>query len=110
MNVEITYATKCKVTFCERDGSHWEYGTVFYKLQDALEWTEFIVDSRPINFDLECAYITDENTGELLAECTPENMSGPTEVEDDYSEYDPDWGYNEDMGYDPYQGCYTDDC
>lgn len=21
-----------------------------------------------------------------------------------------DWGYNEDMGYDPYMGCYTDDC
>jgi hypothetical protein len=23
---------------------------------------------------------------------------------------DPDWGYNEDMGFDPYLGCYTDDC
>ena len=21
-----------------------------------------------------------------------------------------DWGYNEDEGYDPYLGCYTDDC
>lgn len=21
-----------------------------------------------------------------------------------------DWGYNEDTGYDPYMGCYTDDC
>lgn len=21
-----------------------------------------------------------------------------------------DWGFNEDMGYDPYMGCYTDDC
>lgn len=28
--------------------------------------------------------------------------------EDD--EVDLDWGYNEDMGYDPYMGCYTDDC
>ena len=26
------------------------------------------------------------------------------------SDPDPDWGYNEDMGYDPYMGCYTDDC
>ena len=25
-------------------------------------------------------------------------------------EYDCDWDYNEDMGYDPYMGCYTDDC
>ena len=23
---------------------------------------------------------------------------------------DEDWGYNEDMGFDPYLGCYTDDC
>ena len=21
-----------------------------------------------------------------------------------------DWGYDEDMGFDPYMGCYTDDC
>lgn len=28
----------------------------------------------------------------------------------DWNEPDPDWGYNEDMGYDPYMGCYTDDC
>lgn len=31
--------------------------------------------------------------------------------EDDEEEnYDCDWGYNEDMGYDPYEGCYTWDC
>ena len=29
---------------------------------------------------------------------------------DDEPDYDCDWGYNEDMGYDPYMGCYTDDC
>ena len=23
---------------------------------------------------------------------------------------DCDWGYNEDCGFDPYLGCYTDDC
>ena len=107
MKVEITYGTHCKVTICEADGSHWEYGHIFHNLQDALEWAEFMIDSRPINFDIECAYITDEGTGELLAECKPDAESGPTEVED-YDDYD--WGYNEDMGYDPYQGCYTDDC
>lgn len=32
--------------------------------------------------------------------------------DDEYEDYDddPDWGYNEDMGYDAYLGCYTDDC
>ena len=24
--------------------------------------------------------------------------------------YDDDWDYNEDMGFDPYLGCFTDDC
>lgn len=37
------------------------------------------------------------DTGEVVAEAAEE-------------EPDPDWGFNEDMGYDPYMGCYTDDC
>ena len=31
-------------------------------------------------------------------------------LEEDWWGDDPNWGYNEDMGYDPYMGCYTDDC
>lgn len=31
--------------------------------------------------------------------------------EDEFDEdYDYDWGYNEDEGFDPYEGCYTWDC
>lgn len=30
--------------------------------------------------------------------------------EDEEEDPDEDWGYNEDMGFDPYLGCYTDDC
>lgn len=30
--------------------------------------------------------------------------------EDEEEDLDEDWGYNEDMGFDPYLGCYTDDC
>jgi len=37
----------------------------------------------------------DMETGEVVAEA---------------AEPDPDWGFNEDCGYDPYMGCYTDDC
>ena len=43
--------------------------------------------------------VLDMDTGEVVAEVAEAN---------DYP--DPDWGYNEDMGYDPYMGCYTDDC
>ena len=32
------------------------------------------------------------------------------EVEDEYEDEDYDWNYNEDEGFDPYEGCYTWDC
>ena len=47
--------------------------------------------------------ICDFDTGEIVATFKPD------EVDED-EEPDPDWGYNEDMGFDPYRGCYTDDC
>lgn len=53
---------------------------------------------------VETVLVTDSNTGELIAECAPDPKISN---EDDY---DPDWGYNEDMGFDPYMGCYSDDC
>lgn len=31
-------------------------------------------------------------------------------LEDDDSDEGDDWDYNEDMGFDPYMGCYSDDC
>ena len=47
--------------------------------------------------------ICDAETGEVVATIIPEE-------EDDESLYNGDWGYNEDCGFDPYLGCYTDDC
>ena len=38
-------------------------------------------------------------------------MFGQAEDEaEEEEDPDEDWGYNEDMGFDPYLGCYTDDC
>ena len=54
--------------------------------------------------DIVSSYIYSAETGEIVATITRE---------DDEDENDPewdDWGYNEDMGFDPYMGCYTDDC
>ena len=48
--------------------------------------------------NLRCVEVIDMDTGEVIAERS------------DWDEPDLDWGYNEDMGYDPYMGCYTDDC
>ena len=39
----------------------------------------------------------DMDTGEVVAEAAEPDP-------------DPDWGFNEDMGFDPYMGCYTEDC
>lgn len=39
-----------------------------------------------------------------------DKMFWQEEDEDSDENLDEDWGYNEDMGFDPYLGCYTDDC
>ena len=44
--------------------------------------------------------LMDMDTGEILW-----NAADAQEYE-----CDPDWGCDEDMGFDPYLGCYTDDC
>ena len=74
-------------------------------LQKAKEWAACAFDDC---IDIPAKRITkitfiDRETGELLMECEPES-----EEEDDEG-YD-DWGYNEDEGFDPYEGCYTYDC
>lgn len=49
----------------------------------------------------ENVFILNSQTGEVVWDA---------ESEDDASDYDDDWGYNEDCGFDPYLGCFTDDC
>ena len=44
--------------------------------------------------------ICDAETGEVVATVLPEI----TFIDNG------NWGYNEDMGFDPYLGCYTNDC
>lgn len=53
---------------------------------------------------VDSVHIINSDTGELIAECVPDSKTS------DENDYDPDWGYNEDMGFDPYMGCYSDDC
>lgn len=44
--------------------------------------------------------ICDWDTGEIVATIERDN--------EDFA--DSDWNYSEDCGFDPYMGCYTDDC
>ena len=43
------------------------------------------------------------------ADVTDEDWEVPEDEDEDFDD-DLDWGYNEDMGFDAYLGCYTDDC
>lgn len=104
MNLELTYVTSCQCTVVETNGDMWMYINRFGSLKDAVEWAQFQIDARPIDFRIDCIRISSCETGELLAECTPEISENSSD-----EEYE-DWDYNEDMGYDPYLGCYTDDC
>lgn len=87
-----------------------EFGTG--TLGDAVNYAEAIfADKTSIRADFVAdILVIDTNTGEICAECKADPECGPTEVDFENENYDPDWGYNEDMGFDPYMGCYTDDC
>lgn len=69
-------------------------------LGEINDFVEAIFNDRTIFHGdvVERVFVSDSKTGELIAEFVGDNYN------------DDDWDYNEDMGYDPYLGCYTDDC
>lgn len=108
MKTEILYSTNCAITIYFKkdcDLASAEFREQFKTLKSAIEMAGFIF-SAIYPETTERVVIWDSNTGEILAECTPDCDSGPIEVPEDPL----DWNYNEDMGFDPYLGCYTDDC
>jgi hypothetical protein len=54
--------------------------------------------------DVNCTYIN------RFGECT---LNNPSEECDDFAHYEDDFDYDDnanEIGFDPYLGCYTDDC
>lgn len=82
-------------------------------LEDVLDFVQAIFNDETLfcGESVESVHVIDSKTGELIAECVPdkevnndvESWPTPEEIFDD-------WDYNEDMGFDPYLGCYSDDC
>ena len=75
-------------------------------LDETLEYIDCIFSDATM-FHAECVdyvHVINSDTGELIAECEPDPKHS------DKNDYDPDWDYNEDMGFDPYEGSYTYDC
>ena len=65
------------------------------------ECAEFITYKMEQDTSIILGIICNWDTGEVVASVEREN--------EDFAE-NCDWGYNEDMGFDPYLGYYTDDC
>ena len=86
------------------------------------EWETVATFTEDIDFDIiiNCAFhiaqakmegvgdvcVISNKTGEVFWSYLDDFVSQQRE----YDNCDPDWGYNEDCGFDPYMGCYTDDC
>lgn len=97
--VKVNYKEVCVVTRCPFCGRGNE---VEVNEADYWDWDdgELVQVAFP--------YLSAEEREMLISgicpTCWNETFSGGEE------EPDEDWGYNEDEGFDPYLGCYTDDC
>lgn len=109
MKLNLTYGASFELIITTADGN-FTYEMKSCTLQDAINYCEMIFDGDSPFQRNSVSKITvcDSFTGEICAECEWDDT--PTNSEIDNPNYDPDWGYNEDEGFDPYLGCYTDDC
>ena len=92
---EITVVTRCP--FCGRANE------IEVNEMDYLDWEDgkLVQNAFP--------YLSAEERETLISGICPKCWD-ETFGEDDEDEEFLDWDYNEDMGFDPYLGCYTDDC
>ena len=104
MQVFHEISNHCAITVVDSFDNHWEWTShqqmPFDKallVAEDIFAGEFVFPAR----DVKQILITDSNTGELLATCAPDA---------DFDDNCNSWSYNEDCGFDPYLGCYTDDC
>ena len=103
-----------KMTFCVAGlGIMAQFDAGCITLEAALEYAQAIFDDKTLfnGESVEYIHIINSETGELIAECEADKeIPLNTEVWPTANEIFDDWGFNEDMGYDPYLGCYSDDC
>lgn len=108
MKTTLTYSAPFTLIITAVNGDVVTLDAASQTLDSILEYVDMIFnDATPLFHGNGITLITvcDSTTGEIVAECRPDD-----ELDFDNPNYDPDWGYNEDMGFDPYLGCYSDDC
>lgn len=93
----------CVVTYCPFCGKAHE---IEVNEMDYLDWKDGMLAQEAFPY-------LDANEREMLISgICPDCWNGMFGQEEEEEDEDPDedLGYNEDMGFDPYLGCYTDDC
>ena len=90
-------ATKYSMEVCDAETGEYTPVALFSDIVPADVLHELCVALFENNEGASTVVCIDMDTGEVVAEVAEE-------------EPDCDWGFNEDMGFDPYMGCYTDDC
>jgi len=109
---EFCYCEKMYFTFGLNDGTTLDSKIMTMTLDKAIEFVRSTLENAPGMDEIVCC---NAETGEVIFiarkhddDCVEEIDDDPYDIEWDDHYYD-DWG-NEDMGFDPYLGCYTDDC
>ena len=96
MNKNFTVVTYCP--FCGRPNE------IEVNKADFLRWKDG--ELAQVAFP----YLSAEDREMLISGICPECWNGMFGDEDEDEDWDEDWGYNEDEGFDPYEGCWTGDC
>ena len=99
--VKVNYKEVCVITRCPFCGRGNE---VEVNEADYWDWDdgELVQVAFP--------YLSAEEREMLISGICPTCWNKTFGGGDEEEETDEDWGYNEDEGFDPYLGCYTDDC
>lgn len=95
MTVNFINERHCRIVFFQ-DGKTWDEPMPFASLDAALDYCEDVLD---VEMQAEEANVIDAFTGEVIAHCASDvnEYYEPTDIDDD-------------MGFDPYEGCFTYDC
>ncbi len=105
MKVVLSNPYRCSVTLCNENDGLYDAPTTFEDINAALAYCEEEID---VHQQAISAVIWDTETGEIYATC---GCDEDDIAEEDYPTWDPwedDW--DREMGFDPYEGCYTYDC
>ena len=101
MKVVLSNPYRCSVTLCNENDGVYNTPAPFEDINAALAYCEEEIDVRQQAIS---AVIWDTDTGEICAVCGFDENNIP---EEDYPVWDDDV---DESGFDPYLGCYTDDC